>query len=657
MRGHERSLVRDPSHPPSRACAPLVNSPRSTSVSACRSRTHRAHLQVPARSARTTLPSPASIVLRQRRGGYRSARGCLRDARRRTVVAYTSNVLPAPVASGEAFMRPLDGTGLVERVVGRSPGGARRGPLAALLAVTLLGCLFCPLAAAAAAAPNAAAPDFSARTLLARLALRQAELTAGAGVAADDIFGCSVAISGDTALVGARYEATPGKDEAGAAYVFTRSAGVWTQEAKLIAADGAAGDRFGYAVAIAGDTALVGAPLHDVAGQANAGAAYVFTRSAGVWAAEQTLTAADAAAYDAFGYSVALSGDTALVGAPHHDAAGKDDAGAAYVFTRSAGVWTQAAEPVAAAGAAGDRFGYAVAISGDTALVGAPYHDVAGKANAGAASVFTRSGGAWTFRQTLTAGAAGDRFGHAVAIAGDTALLGAPWHAAAGKADAGAAYVFTRSAGAWTRQAKLTADAATTAAGAAGDQFGYSVAVAGDTALVGAPWRDTAGKARAGAAYVFTRSGAAWNPHQTLTAAIAGGDQFGYAVAVAGVTALVGSPFHDTAGMARAGAAYVFLTEPSIARFTPTLGPVGTVVTVTGTGFADATAVTFNGVAALFSVRSATRITATVPAGATSGRIAVTTPSSTVMSAVRFTVIPAPLLRGSGPPPPSAARP
>ena len=176
-------------------------------------------------------------------------------------------------------MRLLDCTDLAKRRAGGRSGGARRGPrAAALLAITLLCCLFGPLAAPSAAAP---AHD-SAQALRARLALQQAELIAGAG-AAEDVFGCSVAISADTALVGAQYQATAGKDEAGAAYIFTRSAGVWTQEAKLTAADGAAGDRFGCSVAISADTALVGAPLHDVAGRANAGAVYVFTRSGGAW--------------------------------------------------------------------------------------------------------------------------------------------------------------------------------------------------------------------------------------------------------------------------------------------------------------------------------------------------------------------------------------
>ena len=164
------------------------------------------------------------------------------------------------------------------------------------------------------------------------------------------------------------------------------------QQAELTASDGAVGDNFGLSVALSGDTALVGAFGRDVAGKSNQGAAWVFVRSGGVWIEQAQLTASDGAAGDVFGISVVLSGDTALVGARGHDVDGKSDQGAAYVFVRSGASWTQQAELIPSDGAAGDWFGGKVALSGETAVVGARYHDVDGKSNQGAAWVFVRSG-------------------------------------------------------------------------------------------------------------------------------------------------------------------------------------------------------------------------------------------------------------------------
>ena len=475
-------------------------------------------------------------------------------------------------------MRALDGTGHAKRLARGRSRGARRGPLAAALtALLMLGCLL-GLAATASAAPL----DSSAEALLARLALQQSELTAAAGAAAD-IFGSSVAISGDTALVGAPLHDTAGAADAGAAYVFVRSAGSWTQQAKLTAADGAAHDSFGYSVALSGDTALVGASRHDTAGLADAGAAYVFTRSGGSWTQQAQLTAG--AAGDIFGGSVALSGETALVGAVRHDSGGAADAGAAYVFTRSAGSWTQQALLIADAGAAGDMFGNSVALSGETALVGARFHDTVGKADAGAAYVFTRSGDSWTLQPTL--------------IAAD---------------------------------------------GSADDQFGYSVALSGAEALVGARFHDTGGQAEAGAAYVFTRSAGSWTPQQTLTAAAgSAGDSFGTSVALSGATALVGAPTHDNAGQADAGAAYIFLSVPAITKLLPASGKRGALVTISGSGFGAARGAN----SVKFGTRkcttylswSAAQIKCRVPATAKIGKVKVTvTTAAAVSNAKSFTV-------------------
>ena len=217
----------------------------------------------------------------------------------------------------------------------------------------------------------------------------------------------------------------------------------WTQQAELTASDGTAFDKFGWSVAISGDTALVGAPQHAVGSNAYQGAAYVFAGSGSTWTQRAELTAADGAAWDKLGSSVALSGDTAVIGAPRH-VVGSTFHGAAYVFAGSGGTWTQQAELTASDGAAWDFFGFSVAISGDTALVGAPSHAVSGNSQQGTAYVFAGSGSTWTQQAELSAsdGAAGDNFGWAVAFSGNSALVGALYHAVGGNPLQGAAYVF-----------------------------------------------------------------------------------------------------------------------------------------------------------------------------------------------------------------------
>jgi len=364
-----------------------------------------------------------------------------------------------------------------------------------------------------------------------------------------DQFGYSVSVSGDTAVIGARYEDTGGSD-AGAAYVFTRSGGSWTQQAKLMASDAQSSDRFGGSVAVSGDTAVIGASNAD-AGGSGAGAAYVFTRTGGSWTQQAKLMASDAQANDNFGYSVAVSGDTAVIGAPYEDTGGSD-AGAVYVFTRTGGSWTQQAKLMASDAQANDNFGYSVAVSGDTAVIGARL-EATGGSGAGAAYVFTRTGGSWTQQAKLMASDAqvNDYFGWSVAVSGDTAVIGAQFEDTGGSG-AGAAYVFTRTGGSWTQQAKLMASDAQ-----ANDNFGYSVSVSGDTAVIGARLEDTGGSG-AGAAYVFTRTGGSWTQQAKLMASDAqANDVFGWSVAVSGDTAVIGAPYEDTGG-SDAGAVYVF---------------------------------------------------------------------------------------------------
>ncbi|MCZ7684310.1 MAG: hypothetical protein M5U28_38260 [Sandaracinaceae bacterium] len=276
------------------------------------------------------------------------------------------------------------------------------------------------------------------------VATEQAKLEASDG-ATNDFFGTSVALDGDTALVGASYDDTSRGANAGSAYVFVRSGPTWTEQARLEASDGAAGDIFGASVALDGDTALVGAIGDDTSRGTNAGSAYVFVRSGPTWTEQARLEASDGATNDVFGASVALDGDSALVGMRWDDTARGADAGSAYVFVRSSTTWTEQAKLEASDGAAYDYFGTSVALDGDTALVGADGDDTGRGGDAGSAYVFVRSGTTWTEQARLEAsdGAVYDYFGVSVALDGDSALVGADRDDTGRGTDAGSAYVFS----------------------------------------------------------------------------------------------------------------------------------------------------------------------------------------------------------------------
>jgi hypothetical protein len=384
---------------------------------------------------------------------------------------------------------------------------------------------------------------------------QQAQLTATGGTL-DDFFGISVALSGDTAIVGAFADDLGANADQGSAYVFTRTGTTWTQQAQLTATGGAASDQFGISVALSGDTAIVGAFIDDVGANSNQGSACVFTRSGTTWTQQAQLTATDGAASDNFGISVALSGDTAIVGAYTDNVGANTDQGSAYVFTRTGTTWTQQAQLTATGGAASDQFGISVALSGDTAIVGAFIDDVGANSNQGSACVFTRSGTTWTQQAQLTAtgGAAFDNFGYSVAISGDTAIVGAYNDNVGANTDQGSAYVFTRTGTTWTQQAQLTATD-----GAADDLFGVSVALSGDTAIVGAFIDDVGANSNQGSACVFTRSGTTWTQQaQLIAAGGAASDQFGSAVALSGDTAVVGAQSDDVGANFDQGSAWFF---------------------------------------------------------------------------------------------------
>ena len=346
-----------------------------------------------------------------------------------------------------------------------------------------------------------------------------AKLTADDG-AASDYFGSSTSIDGDTIVIGASGDDDKGSNSGSAYVFTRDTAGDlasdWTQVAKLTAGDGAADDYFGTRVAISGDTIVISAYKDDDKGT-DSGSAYVFTRDlASGWTQVAKLTSSDGAADDNFGSRLAISGDTVVIGAYKDDDKG-DNSGSAYVFTRDtpgdlASSWTQVAKLTADDGAAYDQFGRSVSIDGDTVVIGAYYDDDKGS-NSGSAYVFTRNTAGnltsgWTQVAKLTAndGTAIDLFGASVSIDGDTVVIGAYGDDAPANYS-GSAYVFTRNtagdlASGWTQVAKLTASD-----GAADDYFsgpgGSGVAIAGDTIVIGAHWDDDNGNS-SGSVYIFS---------------------------------------------------------------------------------------------------------------------------------------------------------
>ncbi|MHC4384491.1 MAG: FG-GAP repeat protein [Planctomycetota bacterium] len=393
-----------------------------------------------------------------------------------------------------------------------------------------------------------------------------------------DHLGTSVAVHGGTLIAGAFRDSHEAENNAGSAYIFVRDlggAGGWTQVAKLIGSDTASCDYFGSSVAISGDTAVVGARHHSPAGLSEAGSAYIFMRDQGganAWGQVAELTAGDAEPGDSFGLSVAISGDTVVVGAAWEDANGLYHAGSAYVFMRDFGgadAWGQVVKLTASDAGEKDAFGTAVAIEGDTMVVGAVGDIHLGLPGVGSASIFMRNlGGAdnWGWLTTITGSdlEAGDEFGTSVAISGDSLVVGVAGYAGE------KAYVFDRDLGgndAWGQVAKLTASD-----GGSNDDFGQSVAIDRDAVVVGAEFGGVEGQSAAGSAYVFLRDqgGAnAWGEAGKLGASDADNeDRFGVSVAIDNSIAVIGANGDDDTGLTNPGSVYVFeLIHPSIPLF------------------------------------------------------------------------------------------
>ena len=388
--------------------------------------------------------------------------------------------------------------------------------------------------------------------------------------ATNDRFGYSVSISGDYAIVGAYYEdnnATGGQflENAGAAYILRNNSGTWTVVQKIVAADRAADDEFGTSVAISGDFAIVGAPKKTatVGFELNsaAGAAYIFKNTAGTWSQLQKIVASDRETGDEFGYSVAISENYVIIGAPYEDEyvnglSPASNKGSAYIYTKGETVWMDGQKIVGNSVGNGDNFGWSVGISDDYAVIGTPRESQIASGgggiltDAGSTYIFRKfSSGSWTEMQRINASdkGAGDEFGTSVSISGDYVIVGAPLedHNATGGANlnsAGSAYIFEREVGTWTQMNKIVASDR-----AASDMFGVSVSISGDYAIIGAYNEDhdqTGGNTlnNSGSAYIFKNTSGNWIEENKIVASDRGdSDLFGYSVAISEDYAIAGA--------------------------------------------------------------------------------------------------------------------
>lgn len=377
-----------------------------------------------------------------------------------------------------------------------------------------------------------------------------------------DQFGSNLAISGNTAVVTAAIGNSLSVHPSGLVYVFVRGENGWVQQQRLTVPEPETqNSSFGFGLAIDGDTIVAG-DLNAVSGGALTGAAYVFQRQGTVWSLQQKLIpdqGGPSAQFSSYGQTIAIRGDTIIIGAPLYSGA-SPAAGAAFVYVRSGGTWTQTQKLTANDLAAEAVMGVSVAISGDTAVFGAVGDSINGR-NSGAAYVFTRQNGVWSQQQKLKAHDPSENalFGQSVSASGDIIVVGAPGDIV-GSHTFGGAYIFRRGSAGWTNEKKLLSRDSD-----AVDGYGWAVAVDGNTIVVG-HFGDQDVAIVGGAAYVYQLNGnSGWSMKQKLIASdTAQFHNFGFRVAISGDTILIGAHGDDRGGGAfdDFGAAYIYEALP-----------------------------------------------------------------------------------------------
>ena len=360
----------------------------------------------------------------------------------------------------------------------------------------------------------------------------------------------SIYVNNDLMIIGSPFSDDDGS-ASGSATIFEREHHEWKQIAKLTASDASAGDYFGVSVALSADRAMVGAYLDDDKGTSS-GSVYIFKRLGEAWIEEQKITAHDGSGGDSLGFAIDASGERIIVGASKDDDKGSNS-GSAYIYQFNGYAWVFAGKLLANDGAANDLFGYSVAIDGRRAVVGAFGEDVKGSSS-GAAYIFEDNGAGWQQVAKVWAsdGAAGDLLGYDVDISGDRVVAGSQRDDDNGT-DAGSAYVFRReTSGSWVQEKKIRASTASS-----GDYFGYAVAIHNARIAIGA-YKEDLGFSNAGALYVYERDQTDWQEVALLKASDrAATDYFGFSVSMDNDLVCVGGPYNDDNGSA-SGSAYVF---------------------------------------------------------------------------------------------------
>ncbi|GEP41115.1 choice-of-anchor D domain-containing protein [Brevifollis gellanilyticus] len=422
-------------------------------------------------------------------------------------------------------------------LTGRGMGGNMGGYLAASTNTLLIGAAY----ASTEAGPGAGSAYVFTRNGSAWN--EEASISLGDN-SSDNTFGTSLVMSGEMAVIGAQQDSTAAGSRTGSVHVMVRNGTTWTRQAMLNADDASEGLEFGNAVAISGDSIIVGACWADLTIgwlRQGAGCAYVFTRTGTTWSQQAKLIASDASDDDLFGSSVAISGDTALIGAERGDV---NSTGTAYVFVRNGSVWSQQTRLMSNSSTPYSGFGHTVALfSPDVALVGRSHEDTPAGTRTGCVYMFTRSGSTWGLNGKITASdaAANDYFGGLIALSDNTLLISAGGDQGVGSLCDGSVYVFVHNGALWTEQAKLNV-----AKDPRNSYFGGALAISGDIAVVGNSSYDLGDLSVAGIVRVFTREGSIWTQQPSLNPDVPlEWSYFGASVAVSGNTVMAGRPYED----------------------------------------------------------------------------------------------------------------